>query len=317
MNASPINFVFTLLGGLLLAGLLGWLRRPRLVVLVPRLFSYSHLTDRGQLAEITIFNRGFKTEENVELSLAPSLQYNIVGSSSEDVLLVKTKLVIPRIGPGDEVTALLLVENGAFSEDSISNCLSKETKGRTVAKLEDVPPTGPQRIAFLAMVIAAPLLLYSIPYAFEFLMGLNTASGTTKNAAKDTVEIRDWTVPSFYETTSNLFADLKEDRIQISVGPVTKKRDIATVPIVLKNKTSSVLTYSFGMNTTGSEGRIPSYERRTPETLVPPGASSEKSINVVIPIKSSNQTDRMVFIDGRITSQTGNSLSVTRTLLVE
>ncbi len=141
MNVTPLSFVLTVLGGLLLAGLLGWIRKPRLVILVPRLFSYSHLTDRGQLAEITIFNRGFKTEESIKLSLGPSLQYNIVGSSSQDVLLVKNKLIISRIGPGDDVTTLLLVEGGAFTAGEISNCLSKESKGRVVRSPTDRPST--------------------------------------------------------------------------------------------------------------------------------------------------------------------------------
>ncbi len=313
MNASPLNIIFTLLGGLLLAGLLGWLRKPRLVVLVPRLFSYSHLTDSGQLAEITLFNRGFKTEENVELSLSPSMQYNIVGTSSEDVTLAKNKLVIPRIGPGDEISALLLIEGGTFSKEAISNCLSKESKGRIVAKLDEVPPTGPQRIGLLALFIAAPLFLYSLPYIFDFF----TKNKPSSQSTKATVDINGWMVPKFYESTSGLYADFKDGRLQISIGQVVKKRDVATVQIIVQNRTSAALIYSFSMTTTGSEGRIPSYERRTAEVLVPPGATSEKGVNVIVPAQAANPTDKMVFIDGHIKTPVGDSLSVTRTYVVD
>ena len=87
MNLSqfnPIALAATVVGGLLVAALLGWIRKPRLIVLVPRSFSYSQLTDRGQLVEISIFNRGFKTEETVELTLNHGLRYELLGSNSQD-----------------------------------------------------------------------------------------------------------------------------------------------------------------------------------------------------------------------------------------
>lgn len=312
MNATPLSLVFTVLGGLLLAALLGWLRKPRLVVLVPRLFSYSHLTDRGQLAEITVFNRGFKTEEAVELSLSPTMQYNMVGSSSEDVSLTKNKLAIPRIGPGDEMTALLLVEGGSFSKDDISNCLSKETKGRIVAKLEEVPPTGPQRIGLLAAFIAVPLILYSLPYAFDYIR-----TGTP-GEKKSTTEIQGWAVPRFYESTSQeLFTAFKDGRILVSLGVPSKKKDMVTIPTTVQNKSTEPFRYTLRMTTSASEGRIPSYDRALTDVFVAPSVTSDKSLNVVIPIQPSSPSEKMVFVNVFIQSERGDSLSLNRTFSVE
>lgn len=311
MNATPLSLVFTVLGGLLLAAILGWLRKPRLVVLVPRLFSYSHLTDRGQLAEITVFNRGFKTEETVELSLSPTMQYNMVGSNSEDVSLTKNKLTIPRIGPGDEMTALLLVEGGSFSRDDISNCLSKETKGRIVAKLEEVPPTGPQRIGLLATFIAVPLILYSLPYAFDYIR-----TGTL-GEKKATTEIQGWAVPRFYESTSELFTAFKDGRILVSLGVPSRKKDIVTIPATVQNKTGEPFRYSLRMTTRASEDRIPSYERALSDVFVAPSVTSDKSLNVVIPVQPSSASEKMVFVNVFIQSERGDSLSLNRTFSVE
>ena len=47
MNIQPLSIFLTVIGGLLVAGLLGWVRRPRLVVFVPRLFSHSRISDKG------------------------------------------------------------------------------------------------------------------------------------------------------------------------------------------------------------------------------------------------------------------------------
>ena len=98
MTFNPLTLVLTILGGLIVAGILGWIRKPRLCVLVPRMFSYSQLTDKGQLVELTIFNRGFKTEESIEVTLNPSLKYEMLGASSQDATLVKNKLVISLTG---------------------------------------------------------------------------------------------------------------------------------------------------------------------------------------------------------------------------
>ena len=80
MNFQPLSILLTIIGGLILAGLLGWIRRPRLVVFVPRLFSHSRISDKGQIVEISIMNRGFKTEEAVELSLRDGVQNTIEAS---------------------------------------------------------------------------------------------------------------------------------------------------------------------------------------------------------------------------------------------
>lgn len=183
MNVTLLNIILTLMGGLALAGVLGWIKKPRLIVVVPKLFTYSHLSERGQLAEITIFNRGFKTEEAVELSLNPSLQYNIVGSNSQDISLSKNKLTISRVGPGDEVTTILLVEGGVFAKGDISNCLSKETKGEIVSSLEQVPETAQQRIKSTISLIAMSLLVFAAMYGFilfiEYMEGIRSLKKTT------------------------------------------------------------------------------------------------------------------------------------------
>ncbi len=95
MPLNPLTVILTIVGGLIVAAIVGWVRKPRLVVLVPRMFSYSQLTDRGQLVEISILNRGFKTEESVEVTLGSALSYEMLGSNSQDVKLAQTSCTSP------------------------------------------------------------------------------------------------------------------------------------------------------------------------------------------------------------------------------
>lgn len=290
----------------MLAGVLAWIRRPRLVVVVPKLFTYSNLSERGQLAEITIFNRGFKTEEAVELSLNPSLQYNLVGANSQDISLTRNKLTIFRIGPGDEVGTVLLVEGGAFSKSDISNCLSKETKGRVVASLDRVPPTGPQRIHLIALLFFVPVVLYSFTMFIDYISEYQPLADKGEQAS-----LKGWSTRKWHEQNSLLFGHLRDGRIQLTIGTETRKKDIVTVPIRVVNNTSSPIKYTAEMTTSGSDVRIPSYDRRVYDVLVMPGATSERGISVVVPILASNPSDKLIYIDLYLETA-GDSLKLTK-----
>ncbi len=325
MTFSPQTVFLTLIGGLLLAGLVAWIRQSSLTVLVPRYFSHSHLTDKGQLVEITVFNRGFKTEEAIELSLNPSLQYNVVGSNSQDVSMLKGKVSINRIGPGDEVTLLLLVEGGAFTMTDITNCLSKETRGKVVTKLEQVMPTGPQRIGLVSALVGIPIFLYSFSVGIDYLLSsryarifdsVETAKETTKE--RTSIDINGWTISPIYESTSHfLLGAFKKGQILISVGKISRKGDVATVSVRFENKTSKVFSVHVSMTTTSSGGRIPSYKRTTDEAIIFPNRSVERQAQVIIPSKTSDSTDHIIFLDAFLQSNDGDTLSMLRSHVVD
>jgi len=335
MTFNPTNLLLTLIGGLLLAALLGWIRKPRLIVLVPRLFSFSPLSVKGQLAEISIFNRGFKTEELIEVDLGGALSYEIVGANTKDIKLTNNKLLIQRIGPGDDVTALLLVENGAFTRGEISNCLSKESKGFIVSKLEDVSPTGPQRIGLVSVFVALPIIAYLGYSAFTTELNLVKKSATesatksatesaTKSAtksvisAKDLVEIRDWTTQEAYRTLAGpIFKGFEDNKIRIKVGKLVQKKDVTTVPISIENVSTLVVKASIKMDTQWSERKIPSYDRHVSDILIVPGAEVTKSMNVIVPLESPYATDKNIYMDVFFSEAGGDTLKLHRTYTVQ
>lgn len=312
MPFNPLTIVLTVIGGLIVAGLVGWIKRPRLVVLVPRMFSYSQIADRGHLVELSVFNRGFKTEEAIDVTLNHSLSYDVIGANSQDVTIKDNKLHITRIGPSDEVTTLLLVEKGTFKPDDIVQCLSKETKGKVVSKLGEVSPTGPQRIGLVAGLIGLPLVLYAGTFGLDYLFTLASQTKTTVAAdASSVVEVQGWRIRRFYERTSQgLFKNFSEEKVAVVILPVSRKSDWVSVPVRLSNSTDKVLKIGVSMTTAASAQKLKSYELSTDEIVLVPGRSDERAIRVIVPANASDPNEKVVFVEAFIQDTDGDSLSI-------
>ena len=312
MQFNPLTIVLTVIGGLIVAGLVGWIKRPRLVVLVPRMFSYSQITDRGHLVELSVFNRGFKTEEAIDVTLNHSLSYDVIGANSQDVTIKDNRLHITRIGPSDEVTTLLLVEKGTFKPDDIVQCLSKETKGKVVSKLEEVSPTGPQRIGLVAGLIGLPLVLYAGTIGLDYLFTLAKQTNTTVAAdASPVVEVQGWRIRRYYESASRgLFKSFSDGKIAVVISPVSRKGDWVSVPVRLTNSTDKVLKINVNMTTAASAQKLKSYELSTGEIVLVPGRSDERAIRVIVPANASDQIEKVVFVEAFIQDTDGDSLSI-------
>lgn len=305
-SINPLSLLLTIIGGLTVAALLGWIRKPRLIVLVPRTFSYSHITDKGQLVEISIFNRGFKTEESIDVTLNPAYSYEMLGSNSQDTSTDKNRIKISRVGPSDEVTALIIVEGGVFKKDDIVQILSKETKGNTVSKLEEVPPTGPQRVGLIAFFVVFPIVLYVGYLSLDYIVKNFEPPSALVAKDKKTV-INGWGVPSFNLTTSpKMFEAFETGKISASIGVPSAKGDTVTLPVSVSNSTEKIIKYTLSMTTVASETKIPSYNRHLSDVIVIPGKTEERKISVTIPAKSENIAERTIFIEISFESMEGN-----------
>ena len=310
MQFNPISIVLTLVGGLLLAAILGWIRRPRLTVFVPRTFSYNQLSDKGHLVEVTVFNRGFKTEENIDVTLNPSLKYELLGANSPDVSVDKNRLKMTRIAPSDEITMLLVVENGVFKPDDITQTVSKETKGVTVAKLEEVPPTAMQRVWLVGVFIVFPAVCYLGYVAMRSIF--NHPEPTKQAIATEVAKTGGWTVPSMYKREDNsLYEALRSAKLTVEIRKLSAKGDVVTVPFAIRNETDKILTASVEAITSTLDKRIPRYEQHVGDLIVFPGKTLERSINVLIPVKA-NDNERTVFATVFLKDTEGESLQLKR-----
>ncbi|UHQ19096.1 hypothetical protein LVB87_13020 [Lysobacter sp. KIS68-7] len=309
MNVQPLSIVFALIAGLVLAGILGWIRRPRLVVFVPRLFSHSSISDKGQIAEISVMNRGFKTEENVELSLNPLLHFELVGSNNPDATLSRAKLSIPRIGSADDCSVLLQVENGRFSKDDIVSCLSKETKAVVATKLEEVPVTAQQRVGVILFIGAGLLFAFGaikgIDYYVEKEFG--TARGTDESK-----KTQGWTVLPVYADRDNaIFAAFADGKLRIGTNISTVRRDSADIPFIIENNSSMPLTIDLGITAAAPQDGIAYEKRHVNDKLLLPGDSTTEVLTVALPKEAARRT---AVVEVFLSTPSGETLKATRLL---
>lgn len=167
LDAASADFALRFLGyifaALIVAGILALINMRRLYVLAPKLLSYSQLTDKGQIVELTLFNRSLKMEEMIEINLSPSCKYQLVASTFGETTLADNKIAIRRLAPEDELTVVFLAEEKAFSKEDIVSVTSKDTKGRVIDKLEDVLPSTKKTMIGAFVVALFMTLMFAIP----------------------------------------------------------------------------------------------------------------------------------------------------------
>jgi hypothetical protein len=317
LEFNPLTSILSIFGALGVAGLIGWIKKARLVALVPKTFSYSELTEsgHGQLVEIAVFNRGWKTEDTIDVTMNPTLSYQMLGANSQDVKVEKNRLKISRVGPADEITTLLIVEKGTFQLGDILQIVSKESKGIIVSKAEEIGLTGPQRIQAVVYLVIMLLTIGAIVYFFSQITGYSSASQNEPPPAitkKDDlpVKVGDWNIEEHYRSKDNsLYQGLLKNEIKFTVGTAHSKGDSTLVPVRMTNTGASPLLVTLSMNSNASAGRIPSYELRSSEITLAANQTIERSIRVIIPIRSS-EVDRSVYMEVFIRSIDGETLQM-------
>ena len=338
------NHIITLLvsacGALLVAGLVAWIKKPRLAYLVPRLFTKSNISDHGQLAEVTVFNRGFGNEEDVVLSLNPKLRYEVVGSTSRDFVFFENKLSFPRIGSNNDITVVLTIEGGAFDQTDIESCLSKTTTGVGVDSLALVPSSGQSKVAGVVTFIAVPLVALLVFYGLERIFVprdvMDSATAAVETARQDAdaalgeanraleavrsqapTRVHGWNVP-WYASESQIFRDFQSGLLSLNLdgSAVERRGDIVVVPVVVKNSTSVAVRYSIKLTTPMSE-REPigkDLDSSAFDVFVAPSSVSARRLSVAIPHDSSDLVERSVWVEASFETIDGQRFELSRVL---
>lgn len=138
-------------------------RMRQLYLLVPKMFGYSTLTEKGKILELRVFNRGRAMEEDVHVDMPPALTYELIASDNPDVVLQKNKIILARVSPHSEVSIVTMAE-GAIEAESFSPTLnSKTTKGKVVKKQEDVPKNAGSTVLFFGGLLLLMSLMFILP----------------------------------------------------------------------------------------------------------------------------------------------------------
>lgn len=316
MGFNPLTIAGTLIGGLILAGILGWMKKPRLVAFVPKLFAHSRISDNGQIAEIWFMNRGFKNEEQIEAIFNPRLRYELIGSNNPNITLEGEKLLIPRIGAGDDCSVLLQVEGGKFSQEDIVSCLSKETKGSITSKLDEVPVTSGQRVGLVAFVMVFGSLLTLSFKGFDWYLDkenkevVDTSSLDSKQPEKD--EMNGWQVGDHYRN-NNIWKAISQKKIIISISELKKIKQRVKLNVGVSNASEEVLSVNLSIAASGNQSSIPYLEKNLFDRLLMPNQAVEHTLSAQI---DSNDATPRALIEVFIETADGETLKARKLIAV-
>ena len=313
MEFNPLTVVGTLLGGLILAGVLGWIRKPRLVAFVPKLFSHSKISDNGQIVEIWFMNRGFKNEEVIEATFNPQLRYELIGTNNPSVALEKGKLLIPRIGTGDDSSVLLQVEGGKFTVADIVSCLSKETKATITSKLEEVPITSSQRVGFLTFLLVFGLLFTLVLRGMDWYFESKIQKQTPAAVVKTPSSMQGWKIAEHYRDNS-LWKAIEQNNISIRIATPLRSKQRVRLPVTVTNGTSDALSVTLYISASANQDSIDFNDKRLPDKLLMPGQSVDHSLVAAI---ATSDTDPKVLVELFLETTDGESLKAKQLISIK
>ena len=235
--SSLVLLIVTVVSGLITAALIWFASQRRLYVVVPKLFAHSSLASKGRTIELTIINRGYRSEEDIRIELDPNLNYEQIASTDPAVKLTDSAVQIERIPANDEVTVLILAERGRFGKKSIAKISSKECKGTVVEKLENVPPSIG---ALVGSTFSASIVLFFFIGAGWFLHDLIDPDGVFDSVGIAEVEIPEdlaalnWrNMEAFVRTSA--YKTSPDKSFPIEITEVKREGEVVTVKVAIKN----------------------------------------------------------------------------------
>lgn len=146
---------------LIAAWVLAGFKSKQLYLVIPRLFAFSALTDKGTIIEMQVFNKGRSSEEDVHIDLPPNITYELIAADLSNATVDKFAVVLPRIPPLSEASVIVLAEAKIEPSSTNIKISSKSTKGYVLKKVGDVPPNFGRFIAGVMAFIAVAALLLS------------------------------------------------------------------------------------------------------------------------------------------------------------
>lgn len=156
------DFLKILLGVLtfVITSTLAYLFRMRqLYVVVPKLYRHSNLSKDGSICEVVVYNKGNQVEEDIVLNIDTNLKCELIASAAGDVTIEDGKLVVKRLHKSKNSSAILMVDNGIISNESIVSISSKATVGRVVKDIDSLPVNY---ASFFVLIILTCAILFGM-----------------------------------------------------------------------------------------------------------------------------------------------------------
>jgi hypothetical protein len=141
----------------------------QLYAVVPKLHKKSFLSDGGSVAELVVYNKGAKVEENISLEIRQELKCELLASNSSSAVINDNVIEIDRIHSHSEISMILMVEGEALSYDDLTSLSSKEIKGSFYKKVEEIPPRATDIATSITIIALFCGALYWGGDAYKYL----------------------------------------------------------------------------------------------------------------------------------------------------
>jgi hypothetical protein len=288
----------------LLVVFLAWLAKTiflsrRLFLIQPKLFDYSDLAHahNSKTIELTAFNGGARSEEDIRIQLSPAFHYTIVASDAAGLTVDDQGILkIDRLAPKQDRTVILNAEGGEFRKDHVVGITSKEAVGKIKDKLQEAQLTPAQNALFaIVLFVLFPAFGYGAGKFIELelwpairpqVIEPEKISFTTEN-----VEVNNASVPE---------ADLEKYLGTFVIEKVQRRGDLVSVTTRLKNETDSKLEFSLFSSTPVSEKRGSGVDYIVVDVLVYPASEKEIVVTDYLPKDANpNLINLQVIVEGR------------------
>ena len=238
-----------ILAGLLVAGMVAFFRMRRLYLFIPRLFSYSNLSDQGAMIELNLVNKGFMSEEQIQVALKPTRQYRLVASTVDSVVLDTGIIKVPRLGSGQEVSIIFLVDGGEFTADEIVSATSREAKAQ-ILKNHPSQASAAQNLIWslfvLLFVVAPSVWIGSVITDYDgrnIYTILEDQLSPGLDAKRDFLKKANWeNFDKFF--SSGMYRYYTDQTFPVEGVTVSRNGDTADIQVRLHNATPKRLEFS-------------------------------------------------------------------------
>lgn len=222
-----IALVAILLGG----GIVAAFRARQLYFIIPNMLGHGGLTGRGQIVQFQMFNRARQMEEDVRITVPETLRCELVAADSPEVKLANNEVLISRLPPMSNVTAILLVEGPVQSDLGSAAMTSKTSKGRLRKSLQDVPPN------FGAVITAGVVACLIFALAIIVPTRISDYLEAREKARYEYLAKAGWDQfqPYIDSPSRNSYADRE---FPASLIEATSDKGVLTLKFVLANKTA-------------------------------------------------------------------------------
>lgn len=141
----------------------------QLYVVAPNLFKKTEVSASGSICQVMVCNKGNHVEEEITVSIDSSLRIELLATDAVGLSVVNGAVKVDRLHKNKAITALLLIEGGAFDFSKITSVTSKTTVGRAMGRLSELPPNAAKAFLSIICLLAFFPALLGMGYLYSYV----------------------------------------------------------------------------------------------------------------------------------------------------